>query len=208
MPLVVVALLSVEMAAYFYAAAMVAGLLTMLPSALTTVLYRLVAADPGSLARRFRFTLALALLAGGLIYTAMAVAARPLLSPLGPSYVEYTEWPLRLLCLNIFPVIIREHYATLNRLHGRPEAALGLILAGTVLAVGGGAIGAITGGLTGLCVGVVIGMGLETSAMLPAVLRAVWPAPATTAAPPRAEARPSTLVGTPEPAPGRPARPH
>jgi O-antigen/teichoic acid export membrane protein len=130
------------------------------------------AADPPALARWTRLTLGLSVLGSMFATVVLFVGAGPVLNLFGSSYVDNAEWPLRILALNVFPIIVREHYVAINRVHGRLTGAIGPVLVGGVLTVGGGVLGGLVGGLVGLCLGILIGLCLEALYMAPAVYRA------------------------------------
>jgi O-antigen/teichoic acid export membrane protein len=172
MPLVVTTVLSITSTAYFYTASMLTMLILAVPVALTTVLFRMGAADPPALSRWTRLTLGLSALASVLATAMLIVAAGPVLSLFGPSYVENAEWPLRILGLCVFPVIVREHYVAINRVQGRLTNAVGPVLGGGLLTIGGAVLGGLAGGLVGLCLGILLALCLEALYMAPAVYRA------------------------------------
>jgi O-antigen/teichoic acid export membrane protein len=175
MPLVVTAMLSATSTAYFFTASMLTMLIIAVPVALTTVLFRMGAADPPALARWTRLTLGMSALATTLAVGVSLVGAGVALSLFGPSYVENAEWPLRILALNAFPVIVREHYVAINRVQGRLTAAIGPVLGGGLLTIGGAVLGGLMGGLVGLCLGILIAFCIEALYMAPAVYRAARP---------------------------------
>lgn len=173
LPLVVTILLSSAANAYFYVASMVASLVFFGPLAIVTALYAVGARAPSALAQRMRFTLALAFAGGVLANAALFVGADHLLGMFGASYATKAAWTLRILGLGVFPVIVKDHYVTLNRIRGRIAGAALLVTAGGALELVLAALGAIlSGGLPGLALGYLGALWLEAVCMAPAVYHA------------------------------------
>ena len=103
LPLLVTAMLSVRMNAYFYTAWMIANLASVGPIALTTVLYAVVAADKAALVQKIRVTLKLSLLIGLLAGSALFLGSRLILGFFGESDALEAFWCLRFLGLGVFP---------------------------------------------------------------------------------------------------------
>ncbi|MDB5057632.1 MAG: hypothetical protein JWO59_1104 [Chloroflexi bacterium] len=172
MPLVVTVLLSTAANAYYYTAGMVAGLVYIAPTSLAIVLFAVGTAEPAALAQRVRFTLGLSLAVTLLANGVLLMAASPILSVFGRTYAENGAVPLQLLALGALPIIIREHYAAIQRIHGRPVGAAPLVLAGSALKLILAAKGASLGGLVGLSMGLLIAGCIEALLMAPLVYRA------------------------------------
>ena len=170
MPLVVAVLLSVTATAYFNMAGLVATLVFVIPSALATVLYAAVSAEPASLAHRLRFSLGLSLALTCLVNLSLLVAAGPILGVFGASYASNGAIPLVLFSLGAIPITFREHFATIQRLKGRPLGAAPIILAGALARIVLGAEGARLDGLTGLGIGLLITGCAEALVLAPIVL--------------------------------------
>jgi O-antigen/teichoic acid export membrane protein len=172
LPLLVTALLSAEANAGFYLAWMLVGFVFIVPTALTTVLHAVGAADTQSLARETRRTLALSLpatlLAGGLLF----VVAGWVLGLFGASYAAQATWCLRILCLGGLPAILKTHYIAIYRARDELRRALPLILAGGLLELALATLGAILGGLWGLSLGWAAAVVLQAAYMSRAVYQA------------------------------------
>ncbi|MBV9359670.1 MAG: hypothetical protein JO023_29520, partial [Chloroflexi bacterium] len=172
LPLLVTTVLSTTSTAYFYPAWMVASFAFVGPIALATAFYPVGAAAPDALALRLRFSLLIALLVGLATYLALLVGAELLLSPFGRIYAAEGAPCLQLLGLGIFPLIVKEHYVVIRRLHGRLLGGAAMLAAGGLLELVLAALGATLGGLTGLSLGWVLAVCVEAVVMAPTVYRA------------------------------------
>ncbi len=173
LPVIVTAILSPTANAYFYVASMVSGLVFFGPMALVTALYAVGARSPAALAHRMRFTLGLALAAGVLVNVVLFAGADKVLGLFGPAYAAKAGWTLRLLGLGVFPIIIKDHYVTINRIRGAVTATALLATAGSVLELALAAMGAVgTGGLLGVAAGWLAALYIEAAVMAPMVYRA------------------------------------
>lgn len=165
MPILVVILLSATANASFYVAWMFAGFLVMVPLSLSMVLYAIESGDSQRFVERFRFTLRLSLGFGVLANLVLLPAAAPLLGLFGTAYADQATTLLHIMALGVFPLTIKTHYVAIHRLQRRLAAALPIVWAGTLLELGGGALGAIVGGLEGVAWGWLIGLFVEALVM-------------------------------------------
>jgi O-antigen/teichoic acid export membrane protein len=175
LPLLVTALLSVHMTAWFFTAWQIVNIVFLIPSSLTTVLHAMNSARPEVLARKARTTLALSTLVCVLVNIVLLFAPRLVLSPFGADYVLHADWTLRILSFAAFPLIIKSHYISICRIHDRITPALRGMVPGGVFEVAVAAVGAHFGGLTGLSLGWVLAVSLESLFMVKTVYMAVWP---------------------------------
>jgi O-antigen/teichoic acid export membrane protein len=158
-----------------------------IPSALATVLFAAASAEPATLAHRLRFSLGLSLALTCLVNLLLLATAGPILSVFGAAYASNGAIPLVLFSLGAIPMTIREHFATIRRLKGRPLGAAPIILAGALGRIVLGAAGARLDGLTGLGIGLLITGCVEAVVLAPIVLPvafgiATWSGAATSAA--------------------------
>jgi O-antigen/teichoic acid export membrane protein len=173
-PIVVVSSISASANASFYVAWMIAGFIAMVPVSLGTVLYAVAAADPTRLTAQLRFTFAVSFVFGAAANLVLLVAAGPLLGIFGPEYAHQATNPLHILALGIFPLTIKTQYVALQRVRRQVGAALPMAWAGTVLEVGGAALGAwLFDDLTGVAWGWLVGLFVEALLMGAPVLRAL-----------------------------------
>ena len=171
LPLLVTALLGAELNASFYIAWMIANLVAVGPRALTVVLYAVGAADPGALAQKVRFTLRFSFLLAALPILVILAGAQLILMVFGDAYAQQATMGLRLLSLGVFPLIIRDHYVTLRRLHRRILSTAYYIGVGCALEFVAAYVGGRVNGLTGLCAGWLFAVCVESVCMIPVVAR-------------------------------------
>jgi O-antigen/teichoic acid export membrane protein len=171
LPLIVTAILSAEMNAYFYTAWMIASFVFVAPIALTTVLYAIGSADPDALGQKIRMTLAISLGFGLLANIFLLAGAGLILGLFGPNYAAEASWSLRILAIAVFPVTIRIHYVAICRIFRRINRAALWMAAGGILELTLASLGAITYGLPGLCMGWLFAVCVEAAFMLPTVYR-------------------------------------
>lgn len=171
LPIVVTALLSARLNAYYYTAWMIAGFAFVVPASLTTVLYAVGAASPASLAHKARMTLRLSAGLSLLAVLVVWMAGDWVLNLFHPHYAEQAGWTLRLLVLGVFPQVVRSHFVAWCRIHGRVgKAALWMAGAG-LLELSLAALGAHLGGLTGLSLGWLMAVSLGALFQAPIVAR-------------------------------------
>lgn len=161
LPMVVTTLLSAELNASFYMAWLNLLLVFAVPYALTMVLYAMGASNPIAFAQKARWTMrtafVLAVISNGIIW----IGAELLLGLFGQRYAAEAAWPLRIMALGVFPLIIKDHYVALSRVHGRIKTAAGIATLGSLLEVSFGAAGALLNGLHGVAIGFVIALVCE-----------------------------------------------
>jgi O-antigen/teichoic acid export membrane protein len=204
LPVVVTALLSTRMNAYFYAAWMIADFGFAGLFALTTVLYALSSAEPAIVALKIRATLKLSLVIALLESIVLLVGADYVLRFFGTAYAEQAGWTLRILGLAAFPLIIRNHYVAISRIQGRIASVTLLMLGGGLFELVLAVLGARIGSLLGLSLGWVAAVCLEAVFMAGSVYRAAIPAHAPRGQPagkvslPHARGTPASPAGTDE----------
>lgn len=172
LPLIVTIILSIETTAHFYAAWMIVGMLSVGSRSLAAVLFAVGAQEPKMLAQHLRFTLSIAVAVGIASSIVLVAGAVPLLRVFGSDYAREAGLSLRLLGIGILPLVIRDHYAALCRIHGHLLRAAKLVSIGGVLELGLAAIGGIVWGLAGLSVGWLVAVTLESFFMVNTVYRA------------------------------------
>ncbi len=96
-----------------------------------------------------------------------------LLGLFGERYAAEAAWPLRIMALGVFPLIIKDHYVAVSRVHGRIRSAAGVAMLGSALEIGLAAAGAVFNGLTGIAIGFVIALICEALIMIRSVYQAV-----------------------------------
>lgn len=171
LPLMVTILLSASMNAWFYVASMMANFVFSISLSLTTVLHATNAAQANTLSQKTRLTVLLASLIGLIACIIVTVAAEPVLRFFGPSYATQAAWPLRLLCIGAFPLIIKDHFIAIRRIKDEITSAMLPIILGSVMELVLAAMGAKFGSLSGFCLGWVIALGIEALFMSHLVIR-------------------------------------
>jgi O-antigen/teichoic acid export membrane protein len=189
MPIIVLSLLTPAQNAGFYMAWLVVGFLVMVPLSLSSVAYALDsgetvaevtdpvdgvvhAVEPGppeEAGDRFRFTLAASFVFGVAATIVLIPGAELILEIFGSGYAETATTALRVMTLGVFPLIIKTHYIAIHRARRTLRRALPLAWVGTVLELGGGALGAALGGIDGVAWGWVAGLVVEAAVMAPDV---------------------------------------
>lgn len=173
MPVVVTTLLSAELNASFYMAWLNLHLVFAIPYALTMVLYAMGASDPAAFADKARWTIRVALILGALSNLVIWPGAGLLLGLFGERYAIEAAWPLRIMALGVFPLIIKDHYVAVSRVHGRIRSAAGIAMLGSILEIGLAAVGALLNGLQGIAIGFVIALICEALIMVRSVYQAI-----------------------------------
>ncbi len=165
MPILVVILVSQSATASFYIAWMIVGFLVVVPLSLSMVAYAIGSADAAGLSRRFRFTVGISLVFGLIANLVLIPGASPALQIFGQDYADQATTALHILALGVFPMTIKTHYVAIHRIQRRLRPALPIVWVGTLLELGGGAVGAIVGGLTGVAWGWLAGLCIEALVM-------------------------------------------
>jgi O-antigen/teichoic acid export membrane protein len=173
-PIVVVSMISADANANFYVAWMIAGFIAMVPVSLATVLYAVASGDPSRLTQQLRLTFAISFGIGLAANLFLVPAAGPILGVFGSEYAEEAATPLHILALGVFPLTFKTAYVALQRIRQRTAAALPVATLGTLLEVGGAALGAsISGDLAGVSWGWLAGVCAEVLLMGRPVLLAL-----------------------------------
>ncbi len=174
LPMLVTIMLSASLNAWYYVASMIANFVFTISLSLTTVLHAVNAAQPATLARKARMTIALATVMSLLANIFLFIAGPYILNFFGASYAEHAVWSLRILSLGAFPLIIKNHYISIRRIKDEITNAIIPITLGSVLELGAAVVGARLGSLNGLSLGWVLAMGIEALIMAPLVISTVW----------------------------------
>ncbi|MFL5627061.1 MAG: lipopolysaccharide biosynthesis protein [Ktedonobacteraceae bacterium] len=172
LPVLVTISLSTRVNAWFYVSWNLSSVANAISAALATTLFAVSSAQPSALARKLRLTLGLALVACVLVNCVLLLGPKQVLGLFGHSYSEQAAWSLRILSLESFPFIIKNHYIALARIRGRIVRTLLLIIATGLLELGGSAVGARLGGLNGLSLGWTAAVCVEAVLMSRAVYNA------------------------------------
>jgi O-antigen/teichoic acid export membrane protein len=174
LPVMVTVLLSAQANAWFYMSWMIANFLFVVPGALTMVLHAINSAQQATLRYKARVTLGLSFVVGIAVNVVLLIGAPLVLSLFGHTYAQEASWTLRILALGAFPLIIKNHYISICRIHDRITQAMIGMAPGGLLELGLAILGAHLDGLAGLSAGWVGAMCIEAFFMLPTVYKAVF----------------------------------
>ncbi len=169
LPLIVTSVLSAEQNAYFYTSWMLATFLFMVPSHMTSVLFVIGSRDLGEFAQKMSLTLRTSFGIGLLGVVGTWIIAQPILSLFGPSYGA-EAWVLRIIVLASFPLAIKSHFITAERVHGKVLRATLIFTVTSLIEVVAAGIGAKLGGLNGLASGWLIANLFTASIMVPTII--------------------------------------
>jgi len=175
LPLLVTALLSTTMNAWFYIAFLIADIVYVVPQALVTALYAVSSAQPDVLMRKIRLSMGLALLTCVLAISVLLLGSKQLLGVFGAGYAEQGVWSMRIMGLGAIPFLIKDHYVTICRVQDRIAKTLLPLAYGAALEVGLAILGARLGSISGLSLGWVIAVCIEAAFMSPTLYRTAWP---------------------------------
>ena len=148
LPVLVTLVVSPSANAAFYVAAMLAGLLLIVPASLSMVLFAVVAADPQAVARKLRFALRVLFAIGLPGMAVIFLCGHLALSVFGSDYTEATV-PLYLITLSYPAAVPKNLYIAVCRASGQiPRAAtiLTICAAAEIAAAAAGGTGRRTGG--------------------------------------------------------------
>ncbi|MFL5654293.1 MAG: lipopolysaccharide biosynthesis protein [Ktedonobacteraceae bacterium] len=173
LPVLVTALLSATMNAWFYVSWMIASFVFVVPGALTAVLHAINSAQQSMLAHKARATISLALVTSVLANCVLQFDTQQVLSLFGHTYAEQATWTLRILALGAFPLIIKNHYISICRIQDRIARAMLSMAPGSLLELCAAVLGARLGGLSGLSLGWIIAISIESIFMFRTVYQAI-----------------------------------
>jgi O-antigen/teichoic acid export membrane protein len=195
MPFVVTIVLAPAINAAFYAAWTVLSVAYLVPASLATVVFAIGAKDPVGLSAKLRVSLGSSLAIGLFVAVTCYFASNFILALFSPLYAELAGRSFSILGLSIFPIAIKFHYLSIQRLRNRMLSASLLVWLGCVLELAGAIVGGTGNGLFGLSVGWLTGLCSEALLMTPVVLGALLPVMSRSG--PWPLARPATLAYNP-----------
>jgi O-antigen/teichoic acid export membrane protein len=172
MPVLVTVIVSPSANAAFYIAWMLVSFLYAVPTALSTVLFAVAAAEPQVISRKLRFALKVSLLIGLPAMLALCFGAHFALSLFGTSYAKEAEFPLWLLSLTYLPVLPKSYYIAVCRATGRVSRAAAVLTTFAVAEIAAAGVGGSVGGLRGLSIAIFVVTAIEGLGTSLPVLRA------------------------------------
>ncbi len=145
LPVIVAIVLTPELTASLYIAWMLAGLMFFPVQSLTLTLYAIGAHDVALLAEKMRVTLRLSALITVAGYIGIFIFADFLMGLFGKTYALQAANVLRVLCISIFPLIIKDHFVAVYRIQNRARQAAQIITVGGTIEIVFSIVGASTG---------------------------------------------------------------
>jgi O-antigen/teichoic acid export membrane protein len=174
-PVLTTLLVSPSANAAFYVAYTLAGVVYMVPSHLSTVLFAMAAAEPEAIAHRVRFATKLSYAIGLPVVAVLVVGGHWILGIYGPGYASVATVPMALVALGYLPSVPKALYIAICRANGRTTFVAVLLSIFTVLEIGGAVVGGIVDGLDGLALGILLTLTAQGLFVTPPILRTVVP---------------------------------
>jgi GT2 family glycosyltransferase/O-antigen/teichoic acid export membrane protein len=170
LPFIVTTVLSPTINAAFYAAWTMMSVAFLVPASLATVVFAVGAKSPSDISGKLRASLGLSMLSGVAVATLVHVAPNFLLGLFSSEYAQIAGASLSVLGLSVFPIAIKYHYVSVQRLDNRMFRASLVVAFGCLLELAGAIAGGVYGGLMGLSTGWLLGLSIESVLMAPAVV--------------------------------------
>jgi len=170
LPFIVTAVLTPTINAAFYAAWTMMSVAFLVPASLATVVFAVGAKNPSDISAKLRASLGLSMVSGVAVATMVYLAPNFLLGLFSPTYAQIAGPSLSILGLSVFPIAIKYHYVSIQRLDNRMFRASLLVGFGCLLELAGAIAGGVYGGLLGLSIGWLIGLSIEAVLMGPVVI--------------------------------------
>lgn len=172
LPVLVTIMLSPTVNAWFYVAWNLSSIANTVSVSFASTLYAVSSAKPSVLANKLRLTVSLAFVGCVLVNAVLIIAPKFALEFFGHSYSEQAAWSLRVLALESFPFIIKNHYIALSRIRKQVGRTILVTIATGLLELGASVTGARLGGLNGLSLGWFSAMCIEGLCMAPTIYAA------------------------------------
>jgi O-antigen/teichoic acid export membrane protein len=173
LPVLVTLVVSPSANAAFYVAAMLAGLLLIVPASLSMVLFAVVAADPQAVAMKLRFAFRVLFAIGLPGMAVIFLCGHLALSVFGSDYTEATV-PLYLMTLGYPAAVPKNLYIAVCRASGQIPRAATILTICAAAEIAAAAAGGMAGGLVGLALALLIVRYAEALVTAPPVLRAAF----------------------------------
>jgi O-antigen/teichoic acid export membrane protein len=174
LPLVAAVVMTARESAFTYTTWLVAGFVFVPPYAIAMSLFAVASRDPSNLPRLMRFALTAAASLNVASILVIWAAAEVVLAFFGPEYAAEAAWPLRIVVLGAFPLVLKDNFVVAARVQGTLFRASVWLFLGSMVEIAGAVIGAIVAGLPGLAVGWLIGLSVECCLLAPTVLRVAF----------------------------------
>jgi O-antigen/teichoic acid export membrane protein len=168
-PVLVASMLSPSDNAAFYAAWTICGVLFIVPTHLSTVLFAVASGDPEALAPKLRFTLRASIIIGIPGMAVLGFGAHFILSIFGAGYARVAAVPMQLIVLGYLPSLPKFYYIAVCRAVGKISRAAAVLTSFSVIEVAAVVVGCLRDGIIGLVVAMLIVIVIEAIVTLPAV---------------------------------------
>ena len=171
MPVIISSFVSVEQTGPFWLAWTLLQMASIVPAALSTVLYTVCSADMSQLGPRLRLSLSISALIGIGAAGGFYFLSGSFLALLNPAYPRLVGSDLVYLGFCVVLLAVKMHYVAIERIYGQlPRCALTLCIF-SLIEVGSAALGASMGALPGLVAGWLLAMSFEAIVLLPLIIR-------------------------------------
>jgi O-antigen/teichoic acid export membrane protein len=150
LPVIATTLITPQQGAYFYAAWMVGGVVTIIPLAFATVLFAITAAELEMLRARVRQALAYSLTIAITLAVVLLVAGPLVLRLFGADYADNAGTAVRLVALGGVPLVLKYHFVAVSRALNHLGRAVVLVAIGSGVEILAAAAGARLGGIDAL----------------------------------------------------------
>jgi Na+-driven multidrug efflux pump len=148
----------------------------LVPASLATVVFAVGAQNRTDISSKLRASVGLSMLSGVAVATMVYAVPNFLLGLFSAEYAEIAGASLSVLGLSVFPIAIKYHYVSVQRLDNRMFRASFVVLAGCLLELAGAIVGGMYDGLLGLSIGWLFGLSIEALIMAPTVVGYLIPA--------------------------------
>lgn len=167
-PVLVATIVGSAANARYTAAVLIAGLVSVVPYQLSTVLFAIAPGDEAALRREARKTLTISLAVGCVSTPVLILLGGFILGVFGSDYTAGAA-ALGILAIRIFPASIIAHYVAITRIRRRMRQAAVWTGLGASAEIGLACVGAVLDGITGVALGVLVALALEAAWFLPTV---------------------------------------
>ena len=171
-PVLVTVVVSPKANAAFYIASMIVGILFMVPTHLSTVLFAVVSATPEAIAEKLRFVLRLSFGVGLAAMLVLGAGAHLILGIFGAQYAKEATLPMLLLLFRYIPSVPKTQYIAVCRATGQVSRATAVMAAQSAAELIAVIVGGKLDSLTGVCGGLLAVGIIEGLTTTPAVFRA------------------------------------
>ena len=172
LPVLVAGLLGAESNAAYYLAAVVVGIIGLIPFHLSTALFALAPGDKAVLQLEIRLTMTISVALAIISAPVFLLGAPFILSVFGSTY-RIAGTAMGVLGLTTLPSAVKDHYIAVSRVRGVMQRAALLTTVGAVFEVSFGILGALLDGISGVAIGWLLALTVEAGLFFPTVFSAL-----------------------------------